>query len=85
MKSNVLDFEPHLALFVSNEDPLVFYKAIAKKGRSFLKPRGKVHVEINERFGSNVSNLFRLEGYTDIQIIKDLDGKDRIVMATLAG
>ena len=84
MKTNVLDFEPRLALFVSNEDPLIFYKAIAKKGKSFLKPRGKVHVEINERFGSDVSDLFMSEGYTNIQIIKDLDGKDRIVMATLA-
>jgi release factor glutamine methyltransferase len=84
MKSNVLDFEPHLALFVSNEDPLIFYKAIAKKGRSILKPKGKVYVEINERFGSNVSDVFRSEGYIDIQIIKDLDGKDRIVTARLA-
>ena len=84
MKSNVLDFEPHLALFVTDEDPLIFYRTIAKKGRSLLKPGGKVFVEINERFGSNVSNLFRSEGYTDIQILKDLDSKDRIVMATLA-
>jgi release factor glutamine methyltransferase len=84
MKSNVLDFEPHLALFVTDEDPLIFYRAIAKKGRSLLKPGGKVHVEINEQFGSNVSDLFRLEGYSDIQIKKDLDTKDRIVTATLA-
>ncbi len=84
MKSNVLDFEPHLALFVSNEDPLIFYEAIAKNGRFLLKPGGKVYLEINERFGTNVSNLFRSEGYSDIQIIKDLDGKDRIVMARLA-
>jgi release factor glutamine methyltransferase len=83
MKSNVLDFEPHLALFVTDEDPLIFYRTIAKKGRSLLKPRGKVVVEINERFGINVSELFRLEGYGDIQIIKDLDSKDRIVTATL--
>jgi release factor glutamine methyltransferase len=84
MKSNVLDFEPHLALFVSNEDPLIFYKAIAKKGRFLLKSGGKVYLEINERFGTSVSNLFKSEGYIDIQIIKDLDGKDRIVIARLA-
>ena len=83
MKSNVLDFEPHLALFVTDEDPLIFYRAIAKKGRSLLNPRGKVFVEINEMFGSNVSELFRLEGYSDIQILRDLDNKDRIVTATL--
>ena len=59
MKSNVVDFEPHLALFVTDEDPLIFYRAIAKKGRSLLKPGGKVFVEINERFGKNVSDLFR--------------------------
>ena len=83
MKSNVLDFEPHLALFVTDGDPLIFYRTIAKKGRSLLKSGGKVFVEINERFGSNVSDLFVSEGYTDVQILKDLDGKDRIVMATL--
>jgi release factor glutamine methyltransferase len=83
MKSNVLDFEPHLALFVTDEDPLIFYRTIAKKGRLLLKPRGKVFVEINERFGKNVSDLFRSEGYTHIQILKDLDQKDRIVTATL--
>ena len=83
MKSNVLDFEPHVALFVTDEDPLIFYRTIAKKGRSLLKPGGKVFVEINERFGSNISDLFRSEAYTDIQILEDLDGKDRIVRATL--
>ena len=83
MKSNVLDFEPHLALFVTDADPLIFYRAIAKRWRSLLKPGGKVHVEINERFGSNVSELFRSEGYAYVQIIKDLDQKDRIVTATL--
>jgi release factor glutamine methyltransferase len=83
MSPNVLDFEPHLALFVSNEDPLLFYRAIAQKGRSLLNTEGKVFVEINERFGSNVSELFKSEGYSDIQIIKDLDQKDRIVTATL--
>jgi len=70
-------------LAVTDEDPLIFYKAIAKKGRFLLKPGGKVYLEINERFAGNVSELFQSEGYTNIQIIKDLDGKDRIVMAML--
>ena len=83
MKSSVLDFEPHLALFVTYEDPLIFYRAIAKRGRSLLNAGGKVFVEINGLFGSNVSELFRLEGYIDVKVMKDLDNKDRIVTATL--
>jgi release factor glutamine methyltransferase len=81
MKSNVLDFEPHLALFVPDEDPLIFYQAIAKRGKSILKPTGKILVEINERFGQEVSEIFRTARYKQVAIEKDLDNKDRIVMA----
>ncbi len=81
MKSNVLAYEPHLALFVPNEDPLLFYKAIASKSKTILNPNGKVFVEINERYGRDVKELFERSGFNSVRIIKDLDGKDRVVAA----
>lgn len=81
MKSNVLNYEPHQALFVSDQDPLIFYKAIASKGIALLKESGKVFVEINEHFGNEVKDLFEFSGFNEVKIIKDLDGKDRIVAA----
>lgn len=81
MNANVLNFEPHLALFVSDEDPLIFYKAIANKGKSFLKPGGKIFVEINERFGHETLEVFKTAGYKHVVIEKDLDNKDRLLMA----
>jgi len=79
MKRNVLEFEPHLALFVSDEDPLVFYRVIVEKSRDALASRGLLAVEVNERFGQEVASLFKAGGYTDIGIVKDLSGKQRIV------
>ncbi len=81
MNRNVLEHEPHLALFVADNDPIIFYKAIAKKGMLTLKPEGKIVVEINERFGKETADVFRMEGFTKIEIVKDLQGKDRIVVA----
>ena len=81
MRPNVLNYEPHQALFVSDQDPLIFYKAIASKGKSLLKISGKIFVEINENFGNEVKDLFEVSGFDEVKIIKDLDGKDRIVVA----
>lgn len=81
MKPNVLNYEPHQALFVPTDNPLIFYKAIAQKSKTLLKPNGKIVVEINEQFGREVKNLFEAIGFQQTQIIKDLDGKDRIVTA----
>ena len=83
MNSNVLDFEPPLALFVTDKDPLVFYKVIARRGKSLLKPGGKIFVEINERFGKELKQHFRSEGYSNVSIEKDINNKDRILMAEL--
>ena len=79
MTKNVTDFEPHLALFVSDDDPLLFYKVIAEKASAALAKHGALYTEINERFGKEVANVFADRGYHDIQIIKDLSGKERIV------
>ena len=80
MHRNVLDFEPGLALFVSNDDPLIFYKMIAEKGKHLLKPGGKLYFEINEKYGIEVAELMQSLGYSDVQVLKDLNGKERIAV-----
>ena len=82
MKKNVLDYEPHLALFVADHDSLIFYDVIAKKGFDALQPNGKAVVEINEKFGKEIREIFTRTGFRNVQVIKDLRGKDRIVSAT---
>jgi release factor glutamine methyltransferase len=79
MSRNVVDHEPHLALFVDNADPLLFYRNIAVKGSAALKTGGLLFVEINERYGSEVAALFKASGYSNVAVIKDISGKDRIV------
>ena len=81
IKRNVLEYEPHLALFVADHDPLLFYKVIAQKGYPALMPNGKLLVEINERYGNEVADIFRTAGYRNIRIIKDFQNKDRIISA----
>src|SRR6478736_5853615 len=82
MNANVSNHEPHQALFVSDQDPLIFYKAIASKNKTLLNASGKIFVEINESFGNEVKELFKSHGLEEVKIIKDLDGKDRIVTAS---
>lgn len=79
MERNVVDHEPHLALFVPDDDPLVFYKAIVEKSKEVLKCNGLLAVEVNERFGNGVSHLFLQAGFKEVRIIKDIDGKERVV------
>lgn len=81
MNDNVLKHEPHLALFVPDNDPLIFYKVIAKKGLPALRSGGKILVEINERFGKEVCSIFTQEGFENVRLVKDLQRKDRIVSA----
>jgi release factor glutamine methyltransferase len=83
MSPNVLENEPHIALFVPDSDPLIFYKSIAKRAAEGLNQKGAVFVEINEKFGKEVASLFRSHGFSDVAIIKDIDNKDRIVRAIL--
>lgn len=81
MRANVLDYEPHLALFVDDADPLRFYRAIAKFAAQNLVNGGKVYCEINESFGKETVLLFESLGLTHCEIVKDLFGKDRIIKA----
>lgn len=79
MEANVLDFEPELALYTNEDDPLIFYKAIADFGRYHLNNSGRFYVEINRAFGSETADVFKHYGYKDVKIRKDMFGNDRFV------
>ncbi len=83
MKDNVLDFEPHLALFVENDNPLLFYKRITELATKCLKPKGRLYFEINEQFGEQVVELLKKNFFREVKLHQDLNGKDRIVSARL--
>ena len=83
MHDNVLKYEPHLALFVPDEDALLFYKAIADFGLQHLTAGGKLFFEINEMMGASVKALLEQKGYSNVEIKKDMQGKDRMVKAML--
>jgi release factor glutamine methyltransferase len=79
MHLNVLTYEPHLALFVSNENPLLFYKAIAEFSRTNLNENGFLFFEINEYLGEQVRLMLAEKGFQNIQVLKDMQSKDRMV------
>ena len=79
MRTNVLDHEPHLALFVSDDDPLVFYRAIAQWAEKVLKPSGYCIVEINESLGQETAQIYADAGFSEVKVIKDLSERDRFV------
>ncbi len=81
MKPNVLDNEPHLALFVENEDPLLFYRAICKFAQIYLKDGGQLFFEINEYFGQEMVQLLSDHRFSKIELKKDIFGKDRMIIA----
>ncbi|NEM96252.1 peptide chain release factor N(5)-glutamine methyltransferase [Pontibacter burrus] len=81
MRANVLDYEPHLALFVPDTDPLKFYKRIAIVGYSLLKLGGKLYFEINERYGQETCDVLLQAGFAEAKVVQDLFGKDRMVRA----
>ncbi len=81
MEENVLDFEPHSALFVADEDPLVFYKAIARLTPEILPAGSTVWLEINEIFGAEVADLFENSGFKQTLIYKDIHEKERFIQA----
>lgn len=83
MKKNVLEFEPSLALFVPDDDPLIFYKTIMKKAKASLKKGGVLFFEINEQFGKQTLLLFQHFGYSEPKVYKDLNDKHRFASAIL--
>ncbi len=83
MSRNVLDFEPKSALFVKNDNPLIFYSAIIKYALKYLSENGKLYFEINEFFGNEIKALLVSAGFSEVRIIKDINGKDRIIAGRL--
>jgi release factor glutamine methyltransferase len=79
MQANVLEYEPHLALFVEDSNPLLFYKAIIDFCKINLQKNGKLYFEINERYGKEIGDLLNLGGFFEVEIITDMQGKHRIV------
>ncbi|GAA4379260.1 peptide chain release factor N(5)-glutamine methyltransferase [Hymenobacter koreensis] len=82
MRPNVLAFEPHTALFVPDEDPLVFYRRLAALGRQLLMPGGAIYFEINEALPTETVALLNQHGYRNAQALPDLTGRPRMVRAT---
>ena len=82
MEPNVLDWEPGLALFVPDNDPLLFYRTIARKGLELLKSNGKIYFEINRAYGKETVELLERSGYQKIELKKDSFGNDRMIKAT---
>ena len=81
MSMNVLDHEPHSALFVSDEDPLIFYKKIIEISTKSLHNHGKLFFEINENFGRKIMAILHRSGFVDIELKKDINDKDRMIKA----
>ncbi len=79
MRRNVLDFEPERALFVPDENPLVFYRSIALMGRKYLNDGGRLYLEINEQFPAELTRLLENTGYYGIEVRKDMAGKPRMI------
>lgn len=81
MQNNVLEYEPHLALFVEDDDPLLFYRRIAELAMDRLNKKGQLFFEINEQFGQETCELLKHIGFEHVVLKKDLDGKDRMIKA----
>ena len=81
MENNVLDYEPHIALFVPDSEPLLFYRKIAEIGKELLMNDGMLFFEINRRFGKETVDMLTRLGYSDIELRQDQFGNDRMVKA----
>ncbi len=81
IEENVLSYEPHLALFVSDKDPLVFYRKIIELAFKSLNINGRLFFEINERFGNEIVSILDQIGFVDIELKKDINDRDRMIKA----
>lgn len=81
MRSNVLDYEPHLALFVEEDEPLIFYERIANIALSKLNDRGLLFFEINEEFGAETVKILEEKAFVNVELYQDINGKDRMIKA----
>ena len=83
MEANVLEYDPHTALFVSNEDPLIFYRTIGEFGLSHLEKNGALYFEINQYLGQETCDLLVAMGYKNVELREDINGNARMIKATL--
>ncbi|MES2284546.1 MAG: peptide chain release factor N(5)-glutamine methyltransferase [Bacteroidota bacterium] len=83
MQNNVLDHEPHLALFVNDNDPLLFYRSIADFALKNLKPKGELYFEINQALGAETKVLLETKGFRNIVLVKDINNNNRILYCTI--
>ena len=81
MHENVLAFEPHQALFVANNKPLLFYEAIANYALKYLKNNGYLFFEINKQFGNQTVNMLQEKGFLNIRLLQDINQNDRMILA----
>lgn len=81
MERNVLDYEPHTALFVPDDNPLIFYSRISTIASEALTPGGGLYFEINPRHCEELKGLLRKDGFEDVEAVKDVHGKERFVIA----
>ncbi len=82
IKNNVLDFEPHLALFVPDDDAQLFYKSIITLAKRNLKKDGGIYLEVNQYLGEDTTNLLKAHNFSEIELRKDIFGNHRMVKAT---
>jgi release factor glutamine methyltransferase len=82
MHTNVTDFEPHSALFVPEDDPLIFYNAITDYAAKHLTLGGLLFFEINENLGKQTIDTLAQKGFTNIQLRNDMSGRDRMIIGT---
>ena len=82
IKPNVLEYEPHLALFVEDTDALLFYRKIAELAKKNLKPNGKLYFEINQYLGTETVELVESFGFKNVKLLKDIYGNDRMIQST---
>ena len=80
---NVLDYEPHLALFVEDHDALIFYRKIAELAKGALSPKGRLYVEINQYLAEETQVLFKEFGFNEVELRNDFAGKPRMIKASL--
>lgn len=80
MHKNVIDYEPHEALFVEDSDPLLFYRYILDFGKNYLNPKGRLFFEIHEQMNNALQKLFEKIKYIDVQLVNDLSGKNRFAI-----
>ncbi|MGB1209977.1 MAG: peptide chain release factor N(5)-glutamine methyltransferase [Lacinutrix venerupis] len=83
IQNNVLNNEPHLALFVEDNDPLIFYRAITKFAKNKLKQNGQLFFEINEYLGEETKDLVESFGFKNVEILKDIFNKNRMLKANI--